>query len=407
MRNAALILALVFACAVLRAQTCANYNFAQTPQYDDASDMTDHISGDHLFAGTATGQCSYSSTGNPNCQSLNQTKMSPEITDSGLLIAIQQVGYHVGHMSTTNGSQVNPSGESSATAIGTAAWEFCLSSSCSFTVTSNPISTPPSAIWTHTQNAGFTCPAKADPTYGSGGGGCGVARDVTNGGCGGNCPITPGGCPAGQTWDSELCACEQSLSPIIVDTTGKGFRLTSAESGVTFDIRGNGHPIQLSWTASDSGNAFLALDLNHNGKIDGGKELFGNFTDPDCDNGYCALAKYDSNGDGVIDWRDPIYSKLVLWIDANHDGVSQPEELHTLPELGVFSIGLKYRHEPLYDLFRNSFRYRGVLNPDLIDGTSRDGRYTYDVFFVGLLDEKARVNKEARQVARRLNNTLE
>jgi hypothetical protein len=72
----------------------------------------------------------------------------------------------------------------------------------------------------------------------------------------------------------------------------------------------------------------------------------------------------------------------LLWIDENHDGISQPNELHALPELGVFSIGLRYRDEPLTDKYGNQFRYRGVLNPDPLDGESKDGRYTYDVFFV-------------------------
>ncbi len=178
-------------------------------------------------------------------------------------------------------------------------------------------------------------------------------------------------------------------SPIIVDTTGHGFHLTSLEAGVTFDITGDGHPVKLSWTAANAGNAFLALDRNHNGTIDNGKELFGNFTaqPPSSDpNGYLALAEFDKpenggNGDGIIDWRDAVYPKLLLWIDENHDGISQPSELHTLPELGVFSIGLHYREEPLTDQFGNQFRYKGVLNPNSVDGQSKDGRYTYDVFF--------------------------
>lgn len=157
-----------------------------------------------------------------------------------------------------------------------------------------------------------------------------------------------------------------------------------------FDFYGDGHPIKLSWTAGDSGNAFLALDRNHNGKIDNAKELFGNITaqpksnDP---NGYLALAEFDKpenggNGDGIIDSRDAVYSKLLLWIDENHDGISQPNELHSLPELGVFSISLKFRREPITDRYGNLFRYRGFLNPDAGDGESKDGRITYDVFFV-------------------------
>jgi hypothetical protein len=184
------------------------------------------------------------------------------------------------------------------------------------------------------------------------------------------------------------CTC-QYASPIIVDTTGKGFHLTSSADGVTFDIAGDGHPIKIAWTAADSGNAFLALDRNHNGKIDNGKELFGNFTaQPESDepNGYLALAEFDKpqnggNGDGIIDSRDAVYSKLLLWIDEDHDGISEPDELHTLPELGVFSISLHYTDDHHDDPYGNWFHYRAALNPNPLDGASKDGRWTYDVFF--------------------------
>lgn len=157
-----------------------------------------------------------------------------------------------------------------------------------------------------------------------------------------------------------------------------------------FDIAGDGHPVKIAWTAANSGNAFLALDLNHNGKIDNGQELFGNFTpqrksaNP---NGYLALAEYDrpengGNGDGIIDSRDAAFSKLLLWIDEDHDGISQPNELHTLPELGVYSLSLHYRDDrSLFDQYGNWLHYQGTLNPDPLDGESKDGRMTYDVFF--------------------------
>ena len=221
-----------------------------------------------------------------------------------------------------------------------------------------------------------------DPTYGSGGGGGG-------GGGGGDCL----NCTCGDTSRTNPAIepnCQPCCpSPIIVDTTGRGFHLTAPEAGVKFDIRANGRPVQVAWTDAHSGNAFLALDRNHNGVIDNGSELFGNFTEqPTSDqmNGYLALAEYDKpenggNGDGVIDWRDSVFSSLLLWIDANHDGISQASELHPLPELGVFSIGLRYQAEPITDQYGNGFRYRGVLNPNRLDGQSSDGRYTYDVFF--------------------------
>jgi hypothetical protein len=202
-----------------------------------------------------------------------------------------------------------------------------------------------------------------------------------------------GSCPAHFACFDD-CTCHQA-SPIIVDTLGKGFQLTTAESGVLFDIAGSGHPIQMAWTAANSGNAFLALDRNGNGKIDNGKELFGNFTDqplcPDgddaCRNGYRALAEFDKpekggNGDGIIDQRDAIYAHLLVWIDENHDGISQPSELHTLPELGVFSLALKYKKSSRTDEFGNQFRYKAAVNPDPKDGESKDGRWAFDVFFM-------------------------
>ena len=215
--------------------------------------------------------------------------------------------------------------------------------------------------------------------------------------CGELCWCASGGCGAHYFCDPSTCQCLY-ISPIIIDTTGRGFKLTSADSGVMFDMLGEGHPIKMSWTAGDSGNAFLALDRNHNGKIDSGKELFGNLTEqPPSDdaNGYLALAEFDKsenggNGDGIIDWHDAVFSQLRLWIDENHDGVSQPNELHTLPELGVFSLSLKYREDDYhYDEYGNWFHYKAAVNPNPLDGQSRDGRWGYDVFFETVQHAKA------------------
>jgi hypothetical protein len=188
---------------------------------------------------------------------------------------------------------------------------------------------------------------------------------------------------------AETCApCPCPGSPIVIDVSGQGFHLTSAIDGVRFDISGTRDPVQIAWTALGSDNAFLALP-GSDGLVHNGKELFGDFTPQppsDYPNGFRALAVYDQpenggNGDGVIDARDRIFSSLRLWIDTNHDGICQPEELHTLPSMGVYSISLEYYLSKKRDQYGNQFRYRSEANPDDPD-VSHVGRTIYDVFFV-------------------------
>jgi len=175
-------------------------------------------------------------------------------------------------------------------------------------------------------------------------------------------------------------------SPILIDVSGNGFTLTSAQNGVTFDLAGTGNPIQIAWTAPNADNAFLALP-GADGLVHNGKQLFGNFTpqpSSSTPNGFAALTVYDDpknggNGDGVIDSRDAVFASLRLWIDTNHDGISQPDELTTLPSLGVTSISLNYKESHRTDQYGNVFRYRARVNPG--DSTNT-GRMAYDVFFV-------------------------
>jgi hypothetical protein len=182
-------------------------------------------------------------------------------------------------------------------------------------------------------------------------------------------------------------SCCVQYDPIIIDIEGDGYALTSPSDGVPFDMAGNGQMTKVSWTSMGSGDAFLALDRNGNGKIDDGTELFSNFT-PNSGfgsnkNGYNALAFYDrpvngGNGDGWIDKSDAVFSKLLLWVDKNHNGISESDELFTLPQLGITRISLGYKESKWSDAYGNMFRYRAQVIRDGSGGPAKD-HWAYDV----------------------------
>jgi hypothetical protein len=181
------------------------------------------------------------------------------------------------------------------------------------------------------------------------------------------CEVLQGGRWVG--WSCELPNC-----PVIIDTARDGYRLTSVENGVRFDLNADGIPEQVAWTRRDADDAFLAMDRNGNGRIDDGSELFGNFTRAYADrpdittpNGFEALKFTEgpsygrSYPDREIDARDAVFSRLVLWRDRNHNGISEPDELEPVRDAGIVSIGTDYKRARKVDRYGNEFRQRATI----------------------------------------------
>jgi hypothetical protein len=194
-------------------------------------------------------------------------------------------------------------------------------------------------------------------------------------------------------------------SPIVIDLESKNFddAFTSAEDGVTWDFVGHGNLVRLAWTNPNRNIGFLVLDRNHNGRIDNGKELFGNVTHQASlnkqeaqlakemaathqywhPNGFLALEFFDrkengGNENGKIDAGDTVFSELRVWVDTAHDANSRDGKMYTLDELGIKSISLAYSESPRTDKYGNKLRYQGTIQMEKVGATVPQ---IYDVFF--------------------------
>ncbi|OEZ91580.1 SdrD B-like domain-containing protein [Duganella phyllosphaerae] len=144
------------------------------------------------------------------------------------------------------------------------------------------------------------------------------------------------------SWDA-------AITPIAIDLNGDGIHTIAREDMAgSFDLLGTGKAIQTGWLSGDDG--FLAIDGNHNGRIDDISELFGGMGKGD---GFAKLASFDSNGDGVVDGLDRDFASLLIWQDANSDGKTGAGELVSLAQAGVVSLKLAYTDLAFLDANNN------------------------------------------------------
>lgn len=159
-------------------------------------------------------------------------------------------------------------------------------------------------------------------------------------------------------------------SPILIDLDEGGIKLGGPSDPVAFDLNADGEAEHMTWPARGSATGFLVLDRNGNGTVDNGGELFGDHTSVSiyggtaAANGFVALAEFDTrvlggNADGRLTAEDFIFSKLRIWLDVNHNGISEPGELMPLSDVGIVAIELAYHRDNRKDRYGNLLRFKG------------------------------------------------
>jgi hypothetical protein len=118
------------------------------------------------------------------------------------------------------------------------------------------------------------------------------------------------------------------VDPLVINYDGPTAALT--ENTFSFDLDNDGDSDQISFATGGSG--FLAFDVNQDGTINNGSELFG----PQSGNGFNDLSVYDSDSNGWIDENDDIYNKLRIWSKDENGN----DQLFALGEKGIGAIYL-------------------------------------------------------------------
>ncbi len=185
-------------------------------------------------------------------------------------------------------------------------------------------------------------------------------------------------------------------SPVVLDLSKSQRAVRTIDKigqKVKFDLNADGIKEETGWVYPYMG--FLARDWNGNGIIDNGSELFGEYSKSRSGtkftHGYQALSLLDIDKNGRLDSRDKEFSDLLVWVDANMDGISQKSELrslksHGIDRLDVVAESLPAKAGELNQVLYQSKYYgpahcakKGCASYDIFFGTSTSGFQSADL----------------------------
>lgn len=168
--------------------------------------------------------------------------------------------------------------------------------------------------------------------------------------------------------------------PLAIDFGVTGIDLTTLDNGVNFDLDNNGFAEKTAWIGIEDG--FLALDVNGNGKIDNGSELFGDqfirLNGQRSEFGFEALSDFDENDDSLITDEDSVFEKLLVWIDQNQNGKSESNELFSLAEKNIIAISIDYTASNYRDTETGTY-IAETAEVTLGDGKTSISEFWFDV----------------------------
>jgi hypothetical protein len=124
----------------------------------------------------------------------------------------------------------------------------------------------------------------------------------------------------------------KKTDPLALDLAGNGFSTRGLDDSISFDLDGDGQLERISAPSGD--DALLALDRNANGRIDNGRELFGD--QHGASNGFAELSNFDDNHDGRIDLQDSVFAHLSLLRFDQHG----QQQRQSLSAAGISAIDL-------------------------------------------------------------------
>ena len=168
------------------------------------------------------------------------------------------------------------------------------------------------------------------------------------------------------------------MDPLVINLDSGTANVSDQKFRFDLDADGNEEFISMP----TRGTAFLALDLNGDGSINDGSELFGTKSG----DGFGDLRAYDSDGNGWIDENDEIFDKLRVWYkdDRGQDVLADLRQA----DVGAIFLGEQQSEFSLGDGFGGT---SGVIRSTGIFLKESGGVGTIQHVDLAVEDEKNRV----------------